>query len=55
MNVKKSEKNEIRHPTIEDGVTIHAGTTVLGGDTIVGHHSILGGNICLTESVAPNT
>ena len=44
-----------RHPTIEEHVTIYAGATILGGETMIGRGSIIGGNVCLTESVLPNS
>jgi serine O-acetyltransferase len=46
-------RNQKRHPTIEDGVTVYAGATILGGETIVGKGSVIGGNVWLTESVPP--
>ena len=48
-------RNQKRHPTIEDNVTIYAGATILGGDTIIGKGSVIGGNVWLTESVPPGT
>ena len=45
----------MRHPKIEDNVTIYAGATILGGLTVIGHHSVIGGNVWLTESVPPYT
>jgi serine O-acetyltransferase len=48
-------RNQKRHPTIEDDVTIYPGATLLGGDTIVGKGSTIGGNVWLTHSVPPNS
>lgn len=45
-------KGVVRHPTIEDGVTIYANATILGTVTI-GRGAIIGGNVWLTEDVAP--
>lgn len=53
LQVKKSEANVKRHPTIEDNVVIYSGTTILGGQTIIGHDSVIGGNVWLTEGVPP--
>lgn len=44
----------LRHPIIEDGVTIYANATVLGRVT-VGAHSVIGGNVWLTRSVPPGS
>ncbi len=41
---------QIRHPTIEDGVTIYSGATILG-PICIGKQSIIGGNVWLTEDV----
>lgn len=46
-------REEKRHPTIEDNVTIYAGATILGGDTVIGHDSVIGGGVWLTRSVEP--
>ncbi len=43
-------KGQLRHPIIEDGVTIYAGATILGR-IVVGAKSVIGGNVWLTESV----
>ncbi len=48
-------RNQKRHPTVEDFVTIYAGTSVLGGNTVVGAHSVIGSNVFITESVPENT
>ncbi|MBZ0274337.1 serine acetyltransferase [bacterium] len=49
-NVVREQK---RHPTIEDNVTIYAQATILGGKTVIGEGSIIGGNVWLTNSVPP--
>jgi serine O-acetyltransferase len=49
------ERNERRHPTLEDDVTIYAGATILGGETIIGKASVIGGNVWLVESVPPGS
>ncbi len=48
-------KNEKRHPTIEDRVTIYSGASIFGGQTIIGHDSTIGSNAFITESVPPNS
>ena len=47
-------KGELRHPIIEDNVTIYSGATILGCIT-VGRNSVIGGNVWLTRSVPPNS
>ena len=49
------ERNQKRHPTIEEGVVIYANATVLGGDTIVGANSTIGASVSLMQSVPANT
>lgn len=44
-------REEQRHPTVEDGVTIYANATVLGGETVVGEGSVVGGSVFITRSV----
>lgn len=44
----------VRHPIIEDDVTIYAGATILGPVTI-GAGSVIGGNVWLTRSVPPGS
>ncbi len=51
LQVSKEMKDQKRHPTVEDNVTIYAGSTILGGDTIIGENSTIGGNVWLTKSV----
>jgi len=48
-------REQKRHPTIEDRVTIYAGATILGGETVIGAGSVIGGNVWLTHSVPPGT
>ncbi len=55
LQVSKDMKDQKRHPTVEDHVTIYAGSTILGGDTVIGAHSTIGGNVWLTSSVPPNS
>lgn len=50
-----ARREEQRHPTLEDHVTIYAGATILGGKTVIGRGSTIGGNVWLTHSVPPNT
>ena len=44
-------REQQRHPTVEDGVTIYANATVLGGQTVVGEGAVVGGSVFLTRSV----
>lgn len=44
-------RNQKRHPTVQDGVTVYANATVLGGETTLGEGSVVGGSVFLTESV----
>ncbi|MBU0927855.1 MAG: serine acetyltransferase [Spirochaetes bacterium] len=55
LSVRKSEGDQKRHPTIEDGVTIYSGATILGGDTVIGAGSVVGGNVWLTTSLPPGS
>ncbi len=48
-------RDEKRHPTIEDNVTIYVGATILSGDTVIGACSVIGGNVWITESVSADT
>lgn len=43
-------KNMLRHPIVEDDVTIYAGATILGR-IVIGAGSVIGGNVWLTNSV----
>ncbi len=47
-------KDALRHPIIEDNVTIYAGATILGR-IVIGKNSIIGGNVWLTDSVPENS
>jgi serine O-acetyltransferase len=49
------ERQDRRHPTLEDDVTIYAGATILGGETVIGARSVIGGNVWLVESVPPGS
>lgn len=51
LSVNSKKNNGIRHPKIEDHVTIYAGASILGGNTIVGAHSVIGGNVWVVESI----
>lgn len=53
LSVRKELREQQRHPTIEDRVTIYAGATILGGETVIGHDSVIGGNVWLLRSVPP--
>lgn len=55
LYVTKELKQQKRHPTIEDNVTIYANATILGGNTVIGANSVIGGNAWLTASVPPNS
>ena len=48
-------RQEKRHPTIEDDVTIYAGATILGGETVIGRGSVIGGSVWITNSVPQGT
>lgn len=47
--------NVIRHPTIEDNVTVYSNASILGGETVIGEGSVIGGSVFLTRSVPPHT
>ena len=53
LKVDEAARNQKRHPTIEDNVTIYANATILGGETVVGHDSVIGGNVWITQSILP--
>ncbi len=55
LSVSSKKKTGVRHPHIQDYVTIYAGASILGGNTIVGANSVIGGNVWVVESVAPNS
>lgn len=46
--------NILRHPILEDRVTIYSNSTVLGRVTI-GHDSVIGGNVWVTENIPPHS
>lgn len=46
-------REDKRHPTLEDRVTVYANATILGGKTVIGHDSTIGSSVWLTESVEP--
>lgn len=50
----KIVKDELRHPIVEDDVTIYSGATILGRITL-GKGSVIGGNVWLTRSVPPGS
>jgi len=55
LQVSKDMKDQKRHPTVENNVTIYSGSTILGGNTVIGANSTIGGNVWLTESVPENS
>lgn len=55
LQVSKDMKDQKRHPTVENNVTIYSGSTILGGETVIGANSTIGGNVWLTESVPENS
>lgn len=48
-------KNDKRHPTIGNYVTLYAGANVLGGDTEIGDNVTIGSAVFLTKSIPSNT
>lgn len=44
-------RDQKRHPTVEDSVTLYANATVLGGQTVVGQGSVVGGSVFLTRGI----
>jgi len=59
LSFPKDERGEIirdqkRHPTLEDEVTVYAEATILG-DITIGKGAIIGGNVWMRESVPPQT
>ncbi len=48
-------RNEKRHPTLEDNVTVYSNATILGGSTIIGNGSLIGSSVTLSRSVPANT
>ncbi|WOC39537.1 serine O-acetyltransferase EpsC [Polaribacter sp. HL-MS24] len=55
MQVHKRLAKTKRHPTIENNVVIYANATILGGNVVIGEHSVIGANVCVTESIPPNS
>jgi len=55
LSVSKADRQQKRHPTIGDRVTIYANATILGGETVIGSDSIIGGNTWVTTSVPENS
>ncbi len=55
LSVSSKNNTGVRHPNIQDHVTIYAGASILGGNTIVGKNSVIGGNVWVVESVVPNS
>ncbi len=47
-------RGALRHPILEDDVTVYAGATILGRITI-GRGSVIGGGVWLTRSVPPDS
>ncbi len=48
-------RNEKRHPTLEDNVTVYSNASILGGATVIGAGSLIGSNVTLSRSVPANT
>ena len=46
-------KGNLRHPILEDDVTVYAGATILGRIT-VGRGAVIGGNVWVTTDVPPH-
>jgi serine O-acetyltransferase len=55
LQVTKEMRNQKRHPTVEDNVTIYANATILGGDTVIGENCTIGGNVWITNSIPKNS
>jgi len=51
----KIKKGGKRHPTVEDDGTMYPGSTILGGVTVIGARATSGGNVCLVQSVPPDS
>lgn len=47
-------KNDKRHPTIGNNVTIYSNASILGGKTIIGDNVTIGGNVFITKSIPSN-
>lgn len=48
-------RDQKRHPTLEDGVTVYSNASILGGDTVIGAGSLIGSGVTLSRSVPANT
>ncbi len=46
--------NSVRHPIIEDRVTIYSNTSILGRIRI-GHDTVIGGNLWITKNIPPHS
>ncbi|MBT8252391.1 MAG: serine acetyltransferase [Flavobacteriaceae bacterium] len=55
LYVDRKLRNQKRHPTVEDNVTIYANATILGGKTVIGANTTIGGNAWITASVPANS
>lgn len=51
----QSLREQKRHPTIEDRVTIYSGASIFGGETVIGRDSVIGANAFITHSIPPCT
>jgi serine O-acetyltransferase len=51
----QSLKNQKRHPTIEDNVTVYSGSSIFGGTTVIGEGAVIGSNAFIIKSVPRNT
>lgn len=49
----KIQKNQKRHPTIGDYVTIYCYATILNGTTLIGNHTTIGAHCFITKSIPP--
>ena len=59
LSFPRDEKGQIirdqkRHPTLENGVTVYAEATILG-DITIGEGAVIGGNVWIRESVPAGT
>ncbi|MCX5774725.1 MAG: serine acetyltransferase [Fusobacteria bacterium] len=52
---EQNVKEDVRHPTIEDGCIIYSNATILGGKTVIGKNSIIGGNCWIIKSIPDET
>ena len=55
LRVRKQDRGQKRHPTLEDGVVVYANATILGGRTVIGKGSVIGGGALVTRSVPPDS